>query len=87
MLIYDQPDFSGFVDQSLLISGKNTVFDSDLHEFFGTQATHWSVVLVGRFRHNADCDTVIYNRRDVPRELTELTFSVWSNLGVEIYLG
>lgn len=59
-------------------------FDGSLHEFFATQTTLFSVVLVGRLRYRADCDTAIYNRREVVQESKIVTFTVETNLNVVV---
>ena len=84
MLIYDQPDFSGLVDEVVLRRLDEWTFDASLHPFFETQTTHFSVILKGRIHYRSFCDTPIYNRRELPQEATLVTFSVETNLSILI---
>ena len=86
MLIYDNSDFSGLVTQGFVQTLARTSFNADFHSFFETQTSLWSVVLVGRFRHVRSCDTEIENRRLADDNIFTLTFTVESNLNVQVYI-
>ena len=83
MLIYDQPDFSNLAVEMLLnASLEEIVFDGALHEFFTTQVNLWGVILVGRYRHLGQCDSMIYYKKQEDEESEVLTFTVETNLAV-----
>ena len=69
-----------------MINLDRMVFNEAFHEFFGEQTRLWSIVIVGRFRYLARCSTEIYNRKDIERENAELTFTVETNLQVQVSL-
>lgn len=86
LLIYDRPDYSGFVDMVFLTDMQRLTFDSLVHPVFGYQTRNWSVILLGRFRYLAQCSKSIYNRLERETELEVITFTVETNLEVHVYL-
>ena len=88
-LIYDKPDFTGFVAQTRYKSLTRTTLTADLHNFFANNAaTLFSVALVGKLKYTelTICNEAISNRREPAAPTPVVTYSYLTNLHAIIYI-
>jgi hypothetical protein len=58
-----------------------------LDSFFGEQTSHWSVAIVGLFKHSHKCDTLIPGRKEESDPETEtLIFKIQSSLDIVVMI-
>ena len=85
-MIYEYPDLRGFVDQMRYRSFSMTTFSTDFHPFFAQYTSQFSLAILGRLKYTSLCDTAIEGRRESEIDSSLVTYTVYSNLNVQVFI-
>ena len=85
-MIYEFPDLRGYVDQMRYRSFSMTTFSTDFHPFFAQYTSQFSLAILGRLKYTSLCDTAIEVRRESEANSSLVTYTIYSNFKVEVFI-